>query len=570
MADFPGFIPPVGGDTFGDLPGGDRDNYANAVPSTDSLTGRPLDNDIPCFGTAAAGSPIKPAAVDRPGFCANSIAEDWVDRIHVIPRRFDFGNILGTINTTVDIFSAFRTQDVSWTSFVNNSGPGFSITNLPTFPDTIGSFSGRTLNIEVTTNGVPQFNTTMDFVFDVGTTMVPITGSRVIMFPYRPEQPMRETLSFLTDVFEHKDGSEQRVALRKNPRQSFNLRYNRELGTERSRLDFLMFDWQSRVFGLPMWHEPMSVTSAITVSDTVVSVDTTDFTDIRVGGLAIVLAPDEVTFDALEISSFTGTSITFNSPLQNAYPVGTQVYPIRTAVADGIIRGSQGPVGLGQLDIRFRVLDNNNDLADTAAFNTFMAKVFLDGANFIDGSQIRETATRRMVQFDNQTGVFSQDSPWTRNKRGTSKTFMTQTREELWQVRQLLHALRGRQVSFWMPTFRKEIVPTELLANGSSTITITNVGYTQFVQNRSPKNEFRVVLKDGTLLQRTVDTSAEVDKDTEQITFTTPWPQEIAIDEIDRIEILEKVRIDSDEIPIVHSEATGKAKITFPTKVVFE
>lgn len=523
----------------------------------------------PSMGTSAVGSPVSPSAVNVSGLCAKSIGEDWVDRVHVLPRRIDFGNILGTVNTAIEVFSAFRAQDISFTAFVNNVGAGMQITDLPSLPATITPFAGITMNLETTTEGVPQFNTTLDFVFDVGTFNMPVTGQRVIMFPYRPDMPMRETLGFLTEIFEHTDGSEQRVALRKNPRQKFNMTLSRLEGTERSRIDMLMFDWQARVFGLPMWHEPSELTVATAVNDTTITVDSTANADLRVGGLAIVLQPDEVTFDALQISSFTATTITFNAGVQNIHPVGTQVFPIRTVLANQIFTGERFAQNLSKFQIEFSVIDNDSNLADTSAFNTFGGKVFLDDANFID-TVLRESYQKRLTIFDNDTGVLNQDSPWTVNRRGSSKTFITQSRAALWNVRRLMHALRGRQVSFWIPTFYKEVIPTATLASGAATMTIENVGYNRFVQNRSPKDEFRIVLKNGTLLERTVSSSNEISSTSEQITFDDTWPSTITVDEIERVEILEKVRIDTDNIVISHENTIGQAKISFPVRVVLE
>ena len=114
-------------------------------------------------------------------------------------------------------------------------------------------------------------------------------------------------------------------------------------------------------------------------------------------------------------------------------------------------------------------------------------------------------------------------------------------------------------------------IPAWALASGGATMTITNVGYNQFVQNRAPKNKFRVVLNDGTVIPPvTVLSSAPIDASTEQITFTTTWPSTIQIADIKRVEIFEKVRLDSDDVSITHENALGQARINFPVKVVFE
>lgn len=567
MANSPGAIgSSLANGGVGLLPG--LDTGASTPPSPSSTT---FAVEIPklSHGTSALGTAVSVAPVNGPGNCATEIGIDWINKVHVIRRSYAFGNILGTINNDITVFSSYRDQTVTWTAFVNNVGTGLSITDIPSLPTVINPLSGLTMNLQVTTQGTPQFDTTLDFTFDVSSVSVPVTGSRVITFPYRPEAPITETLSFLTEVLEHKDGTEQRISLRKNPRQSFTFKYRREEGVERSRIDFLVFGWQARAFGIPMWHEPMLLTSATAVNDTTINVSTTNYTDLRVGGLAVVLLDDDVTFDTLEISSLTATSITFSSGVQNIYPVGTRVYPIRIAFADKQFSGARFPVNAGDFDIRFKVSDNDTSIASTAAFNTYNSKVLLDDANFIKG-QLRETYAQNIKVFDNKTGDLDQDSAWPSNRRSHAKTFSTGTRQALWEARQLLHALRGRQISFWIPTFFEEITPIADLAGGNNTMTITNVGYAQFVSQKKSKNVLRVVQTDGTTVIREITASSETSDTVEQLTLDSNWPSTILVSSIERVEILEPVRLDSDDVTFTHKNAKGEADITFPIKAVID
>ena len=402
-------------------PGKANGSYAlPAIPTVFTLVDTANSLEISTSDSTTTGSPVKQPTINHNGVCLETIGDDWFGRVHIIPRSFDFGNILGTIVNTVDVFSAFLTQTITWTTFVNNAGAGLEITNLPVLPVNIAPLSGIALNLEVTTNGVPQFDTTLDFIFDVGTTLLPVKGSRVVMFPYEPILPVEETLEFKTDVFEFRDGTEKRFSLRKNPRQSFQLEFEREESVERSRIDLLLYNWQSRVFGLPMHHEVMLVSTANVVDALTINVDQTEFRDLRVGGLALIIKDDEITFDALQIASLTSTSITFTSGLQNVYEPGDRVYPIRTAIVQEIIQGSRYPVGMGTFRINFRVLDNDSNLADTSAFNMFNSKVLLDGKNAI-GTTMPESYERKMFEFDGGVGLISHDSRWTRNRRQSEK-----------------------------------------------------------------------------------------------------------------------------------------------------
>lgn len=550
------------------FPIGSASANASVTPNNERF-GLDIIAFTPCKGPQADGTPVSPAPQDFPAQCHKFLGDDWYGNVHVVPRFFSFGNILGTIVRSIDVFNANLDTDVTWSAFVNNAGVGLSITDLPSLPTVIKGLNGLSLTLEVTTEGAPSFDTTIDFVFNVGTILVPVSGRRVIVFPYPPEVPLVEELEFLTDVLEVQDGTEQRIALRKNPRQSFDMTLSREEGAERSRIEFLLYDWQARAIGLPMWHESTVATSPITALDTVINVASTDFADYRVGGLAIILGDDEVTFDALEIDSLTSTTITFKTGTTLSFSTGAVVMPVRTAVLEREFTEQKSQVGNGNFGIRARVQDNDSNLGNTAAFNTFDGAVLLDGFNILGGSTLQETYEMSLTELDAQIGVFSHQTNWDHNKRRSFKGFKTTSREELWNVRRLLHALRGRQVAFWLPTFYTNIVPTNDLNTGSSVIEMENVGYTRFVRNRDEKNMIRVTTTSGAELLREIITSSEITSATEQLTVDTAWASTITIAEVARIEFYEKVRIDADTIRIEHVNDAGHARIIFPVRQVF-
>lgn len=507
--------------------------------------------------------------VDRESEIIAPAAEDWFERVHVLPRSIDLGNILGVVQVDMEVYNAYRDDSRDFTNFTNNAGNGVSIIDLPGLPVTLNAQEGLQLTLEVTTDGPPDINGTLDFTFDIGSAMVPIEGSRIVLFPFRPEAPMVERLEFLTDIFVKIDGTEQRVALRKNPRQTFEMEIFREDGVERQRIDNMLFDWQARVFGVPVWFEPMALTADASIGQTTINVNTTNYADLRVGGLAVIIK-DDSTFETLEIASIGPTTIGFASPLMQDHDASeVEVYPVRTTIAPDLVRIRRRAVNAETRRVVMRVLDNDSDLADTAAFSVYDSKVLFDDPNLIDGLA-DESMQRRTVGFDNNTGKFSQVSPWDRSRDGSSKGFFTRTRRQLWELRQVLHALRGRQVSFYVPTFAEEITPTATLTNGGSTLTMTNVGYAKFTMNRQPRDVIRIRLTDQTELIRTITDSSEVDADTEQLTVDTSWPMDITVGEIERIDFYRKVRFDTDSFTITHTDSGGQARTIAPVKAVLE
>ena len=193
--------------------------------------------------------------------------------------------------------------------------------------------------------------------------------------------------------------------------------------------------------------------------------------------------------------------------------------------------------------------------------------MLFDDFNVMRGA-LPEQFERRLYVQDPGTGLFSQQSLWDRNKRSHSKGFRTRSRKELWELRQLLHHLAGRKESFYIPTFYDDLLPTATLSSGSPSLTIENVGYTKFVQNR--KVSVRIHFTDGTFLDRDIESSSEIDADTEQLTLDGVWPSDIPAANVSRVEFIELVRFADDDFEITHRNARGDTDLTVPIVEVFE
>lgn len=498
--------------------------------------------------------------------------ETWWESMHVVPRSFVFGNLLSSQSAPVEIYSAFRRLSQNYTSFVNNGGAGISISGQPGFPFTFvpQSDGGLTLSVEVSTSGQPVVDTTLDWVFSTvpQTVKTPISLKRVVLFSIQPELPYTERLQWLTDVLEHVDGSEQRISARKSPRQIFEWNFIMEDGPERAFYQNILFDWQARIFGLPMWDELTRVTSAVTASDTTITVQSTAFADYRVGGLFLIFT-DKNTFDVLELDSTPGpTSLVSTSGTNNSYPTGTFVMPLRTGTAKSQISSSRFISGDANTKILFTVDDNDVDLADLSAWNSYNGKLLIDGCNSVRG-QMSETFVQDIIEIDNPVGLYSLSFPWANGKRISQLALLAKGKEGIWNVRQMLYAIRGKQTSFYADSFTKDFTIDADIAAGTL-IDVANVGYTQFVQSRQPRNVIRIQYNNGDPDDlRKIISSAEVDATRESLTLDSSVAAHTEA-EVKKISYVEKVRFDSDNILIRHEIGDTTTRTTSPIKTVFD
>lgn len=503
---------------------------------------------------------------DYPGYLVERSTPgfDWFERVHIVPRFFAFGSVLSQIQDTFELYSAYRTANVQLNSFTNTVDPGVTVPDLPSLPYGLGPQSGVELTIQVDPVGAVSFSGDLLFTFDVQVVPLAISGERLILWFFVPEAPVTERLMFLTGIISKRKGTEQRICKRPFPRQLFPLRYKLQDRERRQALVRLM-DWQGRTFGLPMWQEAVSLTAAASSTDTV-NVWQTAYSDFRVGGLAAVYH-DSDTYDVLVVAAKTATTIQFTTQLQNSYVAGDHVVPVRTAQAGQRGEGSRWPIRAEAIDLEWEVLDNEVSIASLAGFSSYDGKALFT-ENFVGGTSPEEFLFR-VYDVDGETGVVERQILWEQNKRTGQLQLLGRNRQQVWEIRQALHALKGKQKTFYVLAAADDLVVVANLSATSNKMDIEHIGYSRFAQDRMPKSDFRITFTDGSQLDRVVIDSEEIDADTERLSLDDVWPSTKTPSEVSRVEFIELVRFDTDEFRIEH-ERVGMARVSAPVKAVFE
>jgi len=491
----------------------------------------------------------------------------WFERLHSYPSILELGNILSTVERDIEIYNSYRTTVQTLNTATNNVGTGVSFQNLPSLPANISPNDGLVFQVRVTTQGQPSLDGTLDFTTSVYPLSIDLTAVRIVMMAYEPHGEIQESLEFLTNIIRSANGKEQRIRVRNYPRQTFDYFYMIPDGDERRRLEAFLYKWHPQTFGVPIWFEAQSLTAAVTSGSYTFNVPT-DYSDFRVGGLMIVWQ-DYQTFDALEIQSMTSSQITTTSPATMNHAIGTKVMPLRTGVTKQEISGDKFPVNLHTVAIKFYITDNEVDIGSTTAFGTHNSKVMFEDANWIPRNTNTDTLKNLIHIIDNEIGARSQFSDWTNSHPITSKGFFCKNIQATWQMRQVLHALAGRQKSFYLPTFYNDVVVNDTLASGTSLMDIDHIGYTDYIGANEPNKSLYIVLNDGTVYTREVQSASEIDSTTERLVLDTTWPTNILPSEIYRISFLRLCRFAVDRFEINHT-VSGKSHLKTPVQGVLQ
>ena len=518
--------------------------------------------------TKSAGSA---SATARPGVTAEvTAAVDFFEAPHVLPRtKFDFGNIITQQTATYEVYNAYRNSEISVTGVVNNALPGVVLTGIAATPIVMPLQTALSSNVlTVLTEGLPTFDTSIDFTFSTGESgKLLVSGSRIILISQEYESPVKETLGFLTDIIEAIDGKEQRISLRNEPRQTFEVVYKLD-GNDRQRMQSILMEWMDKVFGFPLQHEKLILKADVSATATQYQVSGADDVDLRVGGLAVIIS-DVNTFDVINISAKTDTLITASDPAVNGYSAGTPIYPLRAAHIIGAVAGARSPNNLETFKITFEVTDNETGVlvGDASSFSSYNGKVLFDDCNVVTGD-MPEQFSRRIYRIDNQLGVTNIGSSWPTNKRSSRKGFVMRSRSEIMNFRKAMLAIRGRTKSFYIPTAIEDLTAVADLTSGAATMDIDRIDYEKFIKNREPKATFKITFTDGSSLVRTVSSSTSVNASTERLTLDGTWPTARTISEIVRIQFYEQARFDTDRIDITYPRI-GLAESRLPVVQVF-
>jgi hypothetical protein len=568
MADYEGQVQAA---VNGQAGSGDRVLIARGTTATANRPTPPTTITVKQFpGANLSGTGDKTAeslikrfpSTDVSGYLNESPGLNWFEMLHAYPISIELGNMLSTVVRDIVIYSSFRELTQTLDTATNNAGTGISFVDLPTLPANIYPNAGTEFQVEISQQGQPSIDGTLDFTTSFEPLSIPITGSRVVMMAYEPVGPVQETLEFVTDIMRSADGHEQRVSVRSNPRQIIDYRFLIPEGDERRRMETFLYKWHSQVFGIPVWFESQRLTAAATSGDTVLSLPT-EYSDFRIGGLLIVWS-DYLTFDALEISAVTSTTITLTSGITRDYPSRTKVMPLRTALTKQEISGDKFAVNLSSIAIKFYVSDNEEDIASAAAFGTHNSKVMFNDPNWIPRETNTDTLKRLLHKMDNNVGSPIQFTDWVNSHMVTSKGFFCRNPQALWEMRQVLHHLNGRQKSFYLPTFYFDLVVNQELVLGNTIMDIDLMGYVDFIDGNEPNKSLYVELNDGTILTRQVTSSVVLDSTTERLTLDDTWPYDIAVSEIKRVSFLRLGRFANDTFAINHNnsgQATLKATV---------
>lgn len=466
----------------------------------------------------------------------NSWYDDFYNRIHIIPNKLDLGNLTSTQVRTVEIWNSFLVNK-TLQSIAQTGTNGISMSGI-TPPLTFVRMEAKTLSITVDLNGAPDINATYGLNWLTGEYgEIKITGSRISTFILPFEAPVQEQLQWNTTVVTANDGTEQRIRLRKHPRQGIKANYPVHI-KDMPKIENAMYGWLSRRWAVPLWTEAQLVASIASGASTIV-IDTTNV-DFRANSLLYIYESNDKNI-TVEVTTVAAGSVTLRQPLASGY-TSAWIMPARV----GSITGSPTKKLYGHdmdINVGFSFSDNLSFGTGTAPTQFLGEDIYTDET--LLGDVLEDPYYTRIDSIDFDTGSFAQYSPWKYTKKKRTLKYVLQGLTEINTFRKWLHRRGGRQKPFWIPSFEDDMRVSQLTPI-SNAILIYDDNYLTFSSDRK---HICIFFTDGTFVTRTITSAATHDALQTNIQLDTTLGN-IQPSTIKRISYLSLRRLDTDKVDL--------------------
>ncbi len=376
-----------------------------------------------------------------------------------------------------------------------------------------------------------------------------------------PEVPLEHTMTFLTEVITSYDGSEQRIAIRKQPKQSFGGRiiYDSEAALRAIRSDLYL---NTETVQFPLWHERVLSTATASSGGNTLSGDFSK-SDLAATETVYIVSPTGTTETKI-ISVKADGQLTFSTNLANTFPAGSGVYPLETVIMGDGPTLSRYPVAAGELNLSVTMTRQPTIPGyGAAALTTYDSLTVLDERPLLSGTTAADGFERLFETFETENAVYqTTGTPYA--SIVSLKRFLSRSPAERQRWKLFFSTIAGGREPFWVPTWRPDLV-LNAQPGASTTITVLDTGdYKTTYFDTDGILDLQFELADGTEIYRRVTNAVDNGNGTQTLTLNSILPATA----IDVISFLERSRLGSDQVTFAHHGTYSEVKFSVVTAQV--
>lgn len=377
---------------------------------------------------------------------------------------------------------------------------------------------------------------------------VPIPESRLWGWPIQWSQGYEEELSFRTEIIVSRDGTEQRIGNRINPRVGYDYSVLLREQNYRSAMTRIGKD-QGKKFFFPHPREPVVLTTLLSSAGLTFNIAGTPPRWL-IPGVYLVLEARSGLIGFGVVIGVTGSTINLAAPVGKSFPAGSMARLSVEGRFDGPTEFTMLTSDKATVNTKF-----TGDPVDTPHLTYGPAPVTLDGEEFFNLKPNwragMEIAFEQQVELlDLNRGAIDAIFPITFSPRTQKLTYTAKSVEVLDRIVGLFYRASGRRRRFFMPLWSDEIRPFGIAFSGSNSFTVRgrefaetygNGAYNRLVIRRSAA-QAELILRVNSV---TVDGAGN-----SVVNLAAPAPDDIIESEVTSMNWIMPVRFASDRLTI--------------------
>lgn len=351
----------------------------------------------------------------------------------------------------------------------------------------------------------------------------------------QPAAPVRERLSFLTEIHDMIDGKETRVSLSSRMTQILEFDFPSKY-KETPRAMNIVYGALGLEWFVPLWTQP-SFIGSISAGTQELTFSNVEFHDYFRGSFAFIWQSTDK-WQIVGVDHVLSTTVKFSTLIDEFS--NAIIMPMRVAVIPNSVTRKYNGLD-SEFSITFHVKELIEYLSQTP--DTFLGEDLYTENTLLDSNNSSDDISTNMMIFDTGLGPISHYASWLYSKNARNRNVILETHEEIHEFRKFVVRRMGRYRSFWEPSFERDF-----RIKNSSTIT-TTIDIEQDELLQFPSDRSYIALQEGSNWHILLVTDkALISSSTIRLTLDDTISLDPSL--IDRACWLSYKRLNSDEVQI--------------------